>query len=170
MICASRRTVGAWNNGWKKAGHFVYSMMTGALPLYMPAHLWQTGHLSDLGVLALVTTGLGYLAKRQFRRFPDTTRSRHIAQTATGLGGFGTVRLLDAPHTEENCLLQEMGFQFALKHAAKLRRVTLVAAFAAPFPFNAEGVTVCPCTEFRDVVSVPVKSPPSTRASQVREF
>ncbi len=40
---------------------------------------------------------------------------------ATGLKG-ESVRLMEGPHTEENYLMQEMGFKIARKHAQKLRK------------------------------------------------
>jgi DMSO reductase anchor subunit len=42
------------------------------------------------------------------------------------------VRMLAAPHTEENYLLKEMGFRIARKHALKLRRIALIAGFLLP--------------------------------------
>jgi len=36
------------------------------------------------------------------------------------------------PHTEENYVLKEMGYRIARKHAAKLRLVVHVLAFAVP--------------------------------------
>ena len=53
-------------------------------------------------------------------------------ESATGLGKLGKVRLLEAPHSEENYLMREMGFQIARKHAEKLRRIVVVLAFALP--------------------------------------
>jgi DMSO reductase anchor subunit len=43
------------------------------------------------------------------------------------------VRLLDAPHTESNYLLHEMGYRVARRHAARLRRIVRVAGLALPF-------------------------------------
>ena len=54
------------------------------------------------------------------------------AGSATGLGRFGRVRLFAAPHTEENYLLQEMGYKVARKHALKLRRIAWLAGFCGP--------------------------------------
>jgi sulfite dehydrogenase (quinone) subunit SoeC len=51
---------------------------------------------------------------------------------AIGLGSRGTARLVEAPHTETNYILDEMGFRIARKHKAKLRRHALVAGFAIP--------------------------------------
>ncbi len=41
------------------------------------------------------------------------------------------MRLFEAPHTEENYLLKEMGFRIARKHAAKLRRIAIGLGFVA---------------------------------------
>ena len=50
--------------------------------------------------------------------------------TATGLAG--EVKVFDPPHTEENYLMQEMGFVIGRKHGAKLRRLALVLGVAIP--------------------------------------
>ena len=39
---------------------------------------------------------------------------------------------MEAPHTEENYLLKEMGFKVARKHAAKLRRLAMDFGFLLP--------------------------------------
>jgi DMSO reductase anchor subunit len=78
------------------------------------------------GVAALI-------AKLSYWRFIATTRHPSSPESATGLGNIGKVRLFEAPHTEENYLMREMGFSIARKHAEKLRRISLLALFAAPF-------------------------------------
>ena len=40
--------------------------------------------------------------------------------------------MLEAPHTEENYLLKEMGFCIARKHQRRLRRIARLAGFAVP--------------------------------------
>ncbi len=40
--------------------------------------------------------------------------------------------MLEPPHTQDNYLLQEMGFRIARKHRTRLRLVARVAAFALP--------------------------------------
>ena len=131
MIYASLQTVRAWSNVWTRIGYVVYALMTGAALLALLGALWGVGRLEDLLGAALVSTGLGYMVKREYWKFVDGTRSASTAQTATGLQG--DVRLLEAPHTEANYLMTEMGFQIARKHAAKLRRVTVIFGFAIPF-------------------------------------
>jgi DMSO reductase anchor subunit len=56
---------------------------------------------------------------------------------ATGLAALGAVRSFEQPNTEENYLTHEMGFVLARKHARKLRRVVLIAAFLLPALFAA---------------------------------
>ena len=43
------------------------------------------------------------------------------------------MRLFEAPHTSQNYLLKEMGFEIARKHAAKLRRIALMMGFGLSF-------------------------------------
>ena len=45
--------------------------------------------------------------------------------TATGLGAKGKVTPLEKPHTEENYLMKEMGFQIGRRHSRKLRKLFL---------------------------------------------
>jgi len=40
--------------------------------------------------------------------------------------------LLEPPHTQDNYLLQEMGFRIARKHKVRLRLIARVAAFLLP--------------------------------------
>ena len=42
------------------------------------------------------------------------------------------MQILELPHTEENYLLKEMGYQIARKHRIRLRAIARVAAFALP--------------------------------------
>jgi DMSO reductase anchor subunit len=44
----------------------------------------------------------------------------------------GTVRSIEWPHTEENYVLKEIGYRIARRHAAKLRRLVHLLAFAMP--------------------------------------
>ncbi|MEM8957420.1 MAG: dimethyl sulfoxide reductase anchor subunit, partial [Pseudomonadota bacterium] len=67
----------------------------------------------------------------EYWKFVDGTQSASTAETATRLKG--DVRLLEAPHTEANYLMTEMGFKIARTHAAKLRRATVIFGFAIPF-------------------------------------
>src|SRR5690606_3639725 len=55
------------------------------------------------------------------------------AQSALGIAtGQWTVQPLDAPHTQQNYLMKEMGFVIARRHARKLRRVAVLFGFVLP--------------------------------------
>jgi len=130
MIYASLKPVARWHNRWVVPGYLALGLMSGAVLLDALARL--SGHATDaLTLSALVLIGLGALIKLGYWRSIDHTAAPSTPATATGLPS--PVRLLDAPHTEENYLLREMGFRIARKHAAKLRRIALAAGFAAPF-------------------------------------
>jgi DMSO reductase anchor subunit len=132
MIYASLATIQRWHNGWVVPNYLALGAMSGAVLLDALTRL--TG-LADtvITVTALLLIGLAGALKLGYWRHIDSTVARSTTATATGLGGPSMpVRLLEAPHTEENYLMREMGFRIARKHAAKLRRTALVAGFVAP--------------------------------------
>ena len=51
---------------------------------------------------------------------------------AKHLGSRGPVRMLEPPHTQDNYLLQEMGFRIARKHKTRLRLIARITAFLLP--------------------------------------
>lgn len=91
------------------------------------------GSQPEISGLAVVAIALAALAKVGYWRFIDGDAATSTAGSATGLGHLGAVRLFEAPHTSQNYLLKEMGFEIARKHAVKLRRAALVAGFGLPF-------------------------------------
>jgi DMSO reductase anchor subunit len=143
MIYASLRTIHQWRNGWVVPNYFLLALFSGALWLHALLRLWgEAGGAT--GVLA-VAVGVGASAlagKLGYWRFIDTTKAASTAETATGLGALGPVRLFEAPHTEANYLMKEMGFRIARKHAAKLRRIALALAFGVPLALTALGMAL----------------------------
>ena len=69
---------------------------------------------------------------------------RHGLGEATGLNRLGPVHLLEKPHTEENFLMRELGYQVARTHAARLRRIVHAALFAAPLALTVLGLWLPP--------------------------
>ncbi len=61
----------------------------------------------------------------------DAKRPGATAGSATGLGRYGAARLFEAPHTEQNYLIKEVGYRVARRRAATLRRVALALGCAA---------------------------------------
>ncbi len=131
FIYVSLKPIQRWNNGWVLPNYLALAAMTGALWLVAATSLFG---LFDKGLVlgALLAIVLAALLKLGYWRFIDRTASPSDAGSATGLGSLGRVRLFEAPHTSENYLMKEMGFRIARKHAAKLRMIALVAAFALP--------------------------------------
>lgn len=131
MIYASLKTIRRWNNGWTLPNYLGMGFASGSLWLCLLTSLFALS--SPLpATLAAAFVAVAGLIKFGYWRFVDTDIGTSTAGSATGLGRFGRVRLFAAPHTEENYLLKEMGFKVARKHAAKLRRVTWLCAFAIP--------------------------------------
>ena len=86
--------------------------------------------------LTLAAIGLGWIWKRATWRHNDRLAVAATANSATGLAG-GAVRSIEWPHTQENYVLKEMGYRVARKHAAKLRLIAELFAFAIPFAATA---------------------------------
>lgn len=141
MIYASLRTIHQWHNIWVLPSYLALALFSGSLWLLVLLHFWAPP--PPMLVLAVIAVGLlAAGVKIGYWRFITRSASPSTAETATGLGHFGRVRLLDAPHTESNYLQREMGFQIARKHALRLRRSVLAAGFAAPLLLSAMTLSV----------------------------
>ena len=131
MIYASLKPIRAWHNLWTLPGYLAMGLASGALWFTMWAELMPAPQKPayDFAIIGLVVSGA---IKLLYWRFLDSGARAITAESATGLGAFGKVRMLAAPHTEENYLLKEMGFRIARKHAQKLRRIAFIAGFVLP--------------------------------------
>ena len=131
MIYASLKPIRAWHNLWTMPGYLAMGLASGALWFTMWAELMPAPQKPayDFAIIGLVVSGA---IKLLYWRFLDSGARAITAESATGLGAFGKVRMLAAPHTEENYLLKEMGFRIARKHAQKLRRIAFIAGFVLP--------------------------------------
>ena len=131
MIYASLKPIHQWHNGWVVPGYLVFALMSGLLMLNFLVRLWVP-HAKGLALLTLVVVALAGWIKEQYWRFTDTTSARSTVASATALGSRGPVRRFETPHTGENYLLKEMGFEIARKHARRLRRIVRLTGFALP--------------------------------------
>lgn len=132
MIYASLKTIRAWHTPWTFICYAAFSLMTGGLLLCFLARLWDLADANVFASASLLLIGAAFLSKAFYWKHLDGGHSQSTAETATGLGDFGKVSMLEPPHTEKNYLLKEMGFQIARKHAQKLRSITWVTLFAVP--------------------------------------
>lgn len=145
MIYASLKPIQRWCNGWVPPNYLLLALMTGALLLNGVLRLFGNAAGGNatwngatwIGLVAIVAAALGKIG---YWRFIDRSAGAATAESATGLGHLGKVRLLEGPHSEENYLLREMGFRIARKHAGRLRRLALLAGFALPFVLTLPGL------------------------------
>ncbi len=132
MIYRSLKPIHAWHNRLTVPGYLIIGAATGlALAHALFAGTGSTAAWAA-GVGAIAALAAGFLQKRAYWRFLDTTESEATAESATGLGAIGRVRLLDPPHTGKNYLMREMGYAVARRHAEALRRIVLIAGFVLP--------------------------------------
>lgn len=131
-IYTSLKTIPAWHNAWVAPNYALLSVMTGALWFAALASTsdWAPGRWPSLAFALLVVTAA--LAKLGYWRHVAREPGSSTMESATGLGRYGTVSSFEAPHTETNYLLREMGFVLARKHARVLRAVALVLAYGLP--------------------------------------
>jgi DMSO reductase anchor subunit len=131
MIYASLKPIHQWHNRWTVPNYLLLALMSGWLILDFLVRLWREP-AAAAAFWAFVVVLVAWVVKEAYWRFIDTTAAPSTVASATALGRRGQVRLFEAPHTEENYLLQEMGFRIARKHARRLRRIARLAAFVAP--------------------------------------
>ncbi|MGH7089245.1 MAG: dimethyl sulfoxide reductase anchor subunit family protein, partial [Stellaceae bacterium] len=131
-IYRSLKPIAQWSTNWVPANYLALAAMSGALWLAMLAVLFDAAPRGTL-LLASITIVIAASLKFLYWRHIDRRPGELTAESATGLGALGRVRLFEAPHTEENYLLKEMGFAVARRHSRKLRRIAAGLGFAIPF-------------------------------------
>ncbi|MGF1611731.1 MAG: dimethyl sulfoxide reductase anchor subunit family protein [Kiloniellales bacterium] len=136
MIYASLKPIRQWHHPLTAPLYLLFALASGALLLNAVLPLFGVSAAGWSALLVLLSLVIAWGVKLIYWRRVDGGRSASTPETATGLTGRGQVRLLDTPHTGENYLLREMGYQIARKHAAKLRRLALTFGFALPFAFT----------------------------------
>lgn len=132
MIYASLKSIQRWSNRFVPPVYLALGLATGSLLLALLAHGFDFGS-ARIDTVALAAVALAAGLKLAYWNMILKTRSESTVASATGLGKPGLVRMLDAPHTETNYLMQEMGYRIARKHAGRLRVIAAVALFAIPF-------------------------------------
>lgn len=124
MIYTQLKTIPRWNMALTPVVFLSFSISGGAL-------LAGQESLSIWLLLAAGTVQLAYWAKGD-KAF---AASGTTIKTATGLGGEGTVRAFEPPHTGSNYLLREFVHVVGRKHAQKLRVIALLLGFGLPTVF-----------------------------------
>src|SRR3954454_3755939 len=131
MIYASLKPIHQWRNRWTVPNYFALALMAGFLLLDLILRFWPF-RLISVPSLTIVAVAAAWALKETYWRFIDTSSALPDVASATALGRGGRVRMLEPPHSQDNYLLQEMGFRIARKHRDRLRLVARIAAFALP--------------------------------------
>ena len=132
MIYFTLKPIRQWHNGLVMPSLLLLALFTGAAWLAAVAALNDADAARLVAVLAVVLAVGGCVVKLAYWRQIDAAPPVATIESATGLGALGPVRMLEAPHTEENYLLREMGYVIARKHAARLRTIALAVGFVVP--------------------------------------
>lgn len=130
MIYQSLKPVAAWTSPLTTPVYLLYAAVTGG---YAAAALgaWFAEPAAWRLWLAVALTGVLAVAKYAYWR-RAAAEPGLMPEDATGLGRFGTVRQLEAPHVTQNYITREMGFRVARRHAGRLRVLAVAIGMAAP--------------------------------------
>ena len=139
MIYASLATIPQWNLATVPMAYVALGVMSGAVLLAFLTRLFGV-HTSAVDVVAIAAILVGWAVKVAYWATIDGRLPVSDLGSATGLGRFGAVRLLEQPHTEANFLMHEMGFQVARRHARRLRSLAHAGLFALPLILVAAGL------------------------------
>lgn len=130
MIYASLKPIAQWHSRFTLPSYLLFAATSGLVLLNALMQVFGRASVPWLAA-ALVFTALAWALKVAVWRHNDALGMPATLNSATGLKG-GTVRSVEWPHTEDNYLLKEMGYRVARKHAARLRLIAVILAFALP--------------------------------------
>jgi sulfite dehydrogenase (quinone) subunit SoeC len=140
MIYASLRPIRQWHNRFVPPNLVLLALFSGGVCLAAMATFWALPAGRLVAGIAVALCLVAVLSKLAYWRFIDHAPPVATAESATGLGFIGPVRMLEAPHIEENYLLREMGYVVARRHAARLRRIAVGLGFALPIVLLLAGI------------------------------
>ena len=131
MIYQSLPTVRAWHDPLVTPAYLLLALASGAV-LTAAIDIAVGEARPALAITAIALLAAAALLKRIYWHRVDELPRTWLPETATGLGRFGKVRVLEQPHSQANYVMREMGYEVARTHAEKLRRTTLLFAFVVP--------------------------------------
>ena len=154
MIYASLQAIPRWCMPIVMPLYIAFALASGAVLLIAVASFfWITpGVLAWFAAIVLLAT---WAAKVVYWRQIDNAAPTATAESATGLGDIGQVRLLESPHSSDNYVMREMGYRIARKHAARLRKIALVVGgVAAAFALVIAGIMPAPYATIASCVAL----------------
>lgn len=131
MIYASLKAIPRWTDVTVVPVYLAFGLATGGALLVTSYNIFTPVPPHGVWPVVLVIAIAWGLKLLYWHRI-DNAKAVATAESATGLGNIGPVSLFEAPHTGENYIMREMGFQIARKHAEKLRMIALLVGGAVP--------------------------------------
>ncbi len=132
MIYASLKTVARWHHALTPVVFVLLSLAGGVVVAAALSALEGMDGTVALTRLGMISVALALIVKTLWWLTAGASGSGSTPETATGLGALGEVRMLMPPHSEENWLQHEMGFQIARKHCHRLAWIALILAAGVP--------------------------------------
>ena len=131
MIYASLRTVARWHHPLTSLAYLAFGIASGLVGLAALTSV-ITGPSANLAMAASWALVGAWGIKLVWWQVAGKQQDPSTRESATGLGALGKVAPLMPPHTSENYLQHEMGFQVGRKHARILRIWALSLGGALP--------------------------------------
>lgn len=131
MIYASLKPIPRWRHPLVPPLYLAMALASGSV-LGLAITAWLLPIAAPALLLTALLVAAAWWLKWQYWQAIDTAPKTATTADAIGLPERGPARLFEAPHTEKNYILNEMGFQIARKHKAKLRRHALLIGGALP--------------------------------------
>ena len=133
MIYASLPTIRQWHQPLTVPVYIVLALTTGGILLV--TLLLVLGYPVEARLftwIALAAIVAAAALKLLYWQAIDRASPLATAGSATGLGRYGRVRQLEAPHSQPNFVMREMGYRVARKHAIRLRRGVVLLLLVVP--------------------------------------
>jgi DMSO reductase anchor subunit len=131
MIYASLPPIRSWHQPLTAPVYIGLSLASGGV-LFHVIIAASTGVTWMTAGLAIALVAAAFLLKQAWWNAVDSAERDITVETATGLGRFGKVTMVEAPHSRPNFVMREMGYQVARRHAQKLRQIAVCLTFLVP--------------------------------------
>lgn len=142
MIYQSLPTIRAWAMPLVAPIYLALAAASGAAAFALL--LSATGSGASMSWIAAIALTFAITLKQAYWRQIDRAKRTLTPGDATGLGRFGTVRVLDQPHTTANFIMREMGYDVARRHVVALRHMATVFGFALPILLSLGAIAAVP--------------------------
>lgn len=132
MIYTQLKTVPRWHTWMTPPCYLLFALASGVLLAGSFGHWEGFAGLSSAAIAFIALIAAWGMKLIWWQNAGTLLSIGSDTGTATGLGKIGKVRLLEKPHSGENYLTKEMVHKIGRKHAAKLRKISLLIGALVP--------------------------------------